>query len=185
MAANEYYNDPAHPANYRPDDKPTVNTHVSQDPYSPYNSHHVYQPSPFASPTPDSASYHTYDHGSSNNTPYYATGGGRENEPNPFSDDIPLRPNVSKADSGGAFQDHLPNDPTVLDAPADNGRPRRARKKRGFFAKKIPWVVYFFTLVQCIVFIVELVKNGNTIQVHLSNTQVDMKTSRHAHWQPD
>ena len=34
------------------------------------------------------------------------------------------------------------------------------KKKRGWFAKPIPYVVYTLTLIQIIVFIAEIVKNG-------------------------
>lgn len=33
------------------------------------------------------------------------------------------------------------------------------KKKKGFFAGKIPWVVYIVSLVQITVFIVEIIKN--------------------------
>lgn len=33
------------------------------------------------------------------------------------------------------------------------------RKKRGFFTGKVPWFVYIITLIQCTVFVVEIIKN--------------------------
>jgi len=36
---------------------------------------------------------------------------------------------------------------------------RKKKKKKGFFAGKVPWFVYFITLVQVTVFIVEIIKN--------------------------
>lgn len=41
--------------------------------------------------------------------------------------------------------------------PVDRGG---RRQKKGFFKKKLAWVTYTLTLVQIVVFIVELVKNG-------------------------
>jgi len=38
-------------------------------------------------------------------------------------------------------------------------RSRKKRKRKGLFSGRIPWFVYFLTLVQITVFIVEIVKN--------------------------
>jgi hypothetical protein len=52
----------------------------------------------------------------------------------------------------GHTQAHAPlHDPTM--------DPKRQKKSSRFFKKKIPWVVYITSLVQVIVFIVELVRN--------------------------
>lgn len=37
--------------------------------------------------------------------------------------------------------------------------PKRPSKKKGLFSGKIPWVVYFVSLVQVTVFVVEIIKN--------------------------
>lgn len=95
---------------------------------------------------------------------------------NSFRDDIPLRDHTA-APAQGSSIDHVydagdPGAPGHLNnqysnqynqqyPPADEGR---ANRKSGlnFLKKKgrIPFVVYTLTLVQVIVFIVEIVKNG-------------------------
>lgn len=66
------------------------------------------------------------------------------------------------------MQDHLPEDPALIDRPPQERRHKR--RKKGFFAKKIPWVVYTLTTIQVIVFIAELGKNGaltgSPIEIH-------------------
>lgn len=76
------------------------------------------------------------------------------------ADDIPLRDQASRLHpKDSEMQDH------VYDAPQPDRR-RRARVRLGELGmlgsnrKRIPFVVYFFTLVQAAVFIGEIVKNG-------------------------
>lgn len=96
---------------------------------------------------------------------YSAGGGIRAHDPGSFCDNIPLRPHpepdLSEVDF---FQTASPQHDKVLPVPA---RQRRRRKrpeleKRGLFQGRVPWVVYIFTLVQLTVFIVEMVKNGES-----------------------
>lgn len=113
------------------------------------------------SPSFEDSSYRPYaDHSQASiQSPYYSSGGGgREQEPSAYSDDIPLREHPSKHDSDMAMQDHLPDDPAIVDRPAQNAA--RRRRKQGFFGGKVPWVVYTLTLIQVCVFIAELAKNG-------------------------
>ena len=161
MAANEYYNS-GHSTGDRPPDHLTSTPHPIHDSFAPYDSYNLHTPPSYPSPARED-SFRTYEHSSHTpSTSYYAPGGGgRDQEQNPFSDDIPLRAQQSKNSSDARFQDHLPYDPTVLDAPPDEGAKRRPRRKKGIFSRRIPWVVYAFTTIQCAVFIAELVKNGN------------------------
>lgn len=75
------------------------------------------------------------------------------------TDDIPLQ-NRSSANKYGDMNDH------VYDAPQRQKKSRRGRVRLGELgmlgsdAKRIPWVVYLFTIVQVGVFIGEIVKNG-------------------------
>ena len=160
MAANEYYNvSPSQGNGRRYAAHPP---HLSLDPYATYSSHPT-QPSPphISSPFEDT-SYRPYADRSQQSTPsaYYASGGGgRETEPNPYSDDIPLRQHPSKG-SSEILRDPLPHDPAIIDRPSQNAA--RRRRKRGFFGGKVPWVVYTLTLIQVCVFIAELVKNGES-----------------------
>jgi hypothetical protein len=77
------------------------------------------------------------------------------------ADDIPLQSQSRTSAKDTEMQDH------VYDAPQ---RPRKRKGavrfgELGMFganAKRIPWVVYFFTIVQVAVFIGEIVKNGTS-----------------------
>ncbi len=159
MAVNEYYNPSPSPRNGRRYDAPP--SRLPLDPYATYDSHPT-QPSPphISSPYEDT-SYRPYADRSQQSTPspYYASGGGgRDTEPNPYSDDIPLRQHQSKA-SSEMLRDPLPHDPAIIDRPAHDTT--RRMRNRGFFGNgKIPWVVYTLTLIQVCVFIAELARNG-------------------------
>ncbi|KAK5993311.1 Rhomboid-type serine protease 2 [Cladobotryum mycophilum] len=89
-------------------------------------------------------------------TGYY--GGSRTH----MTDDIPLQ---DRAGKGPEMNDH------IYDAPVDAAQPTRQRDARGKVRigelgmlgsnkKRIPWVVYIFSLAQLAVFIAEVVKNG-------------------------
>ena len=75
------------------------------------------------------------------------------------TDDIPLQ-DRSSANKYGDMTDH------VYEAPQRQKKPRRGRVRIGELgmlganAKRIPWVVYVFTVIQVAVFIAEIVKNG-------------------------
>ena len=161
MAANEYYSSSPSRGNQPRYDAPP---RLPLDPYAPYSSH-PNQPSPphISSPYEDTSYRPDVDRNQqSTPSPYYASGGGgRETEPNPYSDDIPLRQHPSKG-SSEILRDPLPYDPAIIDRPAQNAA--RRRRKHGFFGgRKIPWVVYTLTLIQVCVFIAELAKNGELL----------------------
>ncbi|KAG8530254.1 uncharacterized protein KY384_004755 [Bacidia gigantensis] len=71
---------------------------------------------------------------------------------NPYADDVPLRPHPQKSDT---VVQHDYDDSAITDRP-----PPRQQRKKGLFSGRIPWVVYTLTLIQCVVFIAELAKNG-------------------------
>lgn len=119
--------------------------------------------SPITSPI-DEPSYRTYGRRSqqsiASNHEYY---GDRDHEPNPFSDDIPLR-NHSQMEYDGAYGQEQPRyEPRGF---SNSLPPRtqstRSRGKKGLFSSRVPWVTYAFTLIQSIVFLVELIKNGKS-----------------------
>lgn len=100
-------------------------------------------------------------------TAYY--GPGRTSPDTGRTEDIPLQNRPQKDVEFG--NDH------VYDAP-DSGRPTPTQKKKkrgqvrlgqlGMFGadrKRIPWVVYTFTLVQLAVFIGEIARNGKFLSV--------------------
>lgn len=172
MAANEYYNSAGH-GNYEPYSSQKPHPDFPPDASPNYNSHNprVSPISTIHSPFQDSAPYWPHAPSQdSGHSPYYASGeGGRDNEPNPFSDQIPLRQSPTKGSADAApFQDHLPEDPAIVDAPPRSST--RRRRKKGIFERRIPWVVYGFTFIQVVVFIAELVKNGiltgSPIEIH-------------------
>ena len=87
---------------------------------------------------------------------------GRMTDGDHYAENIPLKAHTQS----GNYPDWMhqqtpyPPSPEALEA---NRRPRRRatnRKKKGFFQNQIPWVTYTLTLIQVIVFIVELVKAG-------------------------
>lgn len=87
---------------------------------------------------------------------------------NTYTENIPLkdqnRIQTQQSEWPSAQQTAYPPSPEsqnqnpALLPPTNNKRSRR-KKKGGFFSGKVPWFVYFITLVQVTVFIVEIVKN--------------------------
>ena len=166
MSAGSYYNprpSQTHPFQYedRPPSLPPKSTgpiapHIStaqiQTPYSSYEqdiSSTQRVPGPYSDP---------YKNGSTqsslrSDTNYYGAGGDRPAEVDSYSDEIPLRTHAQKAGSDGQYASSPVAEPTA-------GPRSRQPRRKGFFQGKIPWVIYTLTLVQVIVFIVELVKNG-------------------------
>ena len=90
-----------------------------------------------------------------------------------YSDEIPLAEHPQ--DISGQQQYPAQRDPQdgTLPSPAaaePRRKDRQHNRKKGFFSRKIPWVVYILTTIQSIVFIVELIKNGETsIRILLRN----------------
>lgn len=160
MAANEYYRDESRPRGRSDAPLPPLPPSAF-DP--PSESQHSISPitSPFEDP-----SYRTYSRRSqqsiSSNHDYY--GGSRDHEPNPFSDDnnIPLE-NHSRKGHHAYVQDHLRYEPDGM----NNFSPRQPRsprsRKKGLFSGRIAWVTYAFTLIQSVVFLAELIKNGRSV----------------------
>ena len=161
MAANDYYR----PATQTPDGRnQDITPHSPPDSYTLYHSrsHPAQPPSPYITSPQEDYSYRPYEHSNtSTQSPYFASGGvgGRDHEPNPFADDVPLRQHPSKQSSDIVMHNHLSDDdPAIIDRPPP--KRERRREKRGFFSGKVPWVVYTLTSIQIIVFIVELAKSG-------------------------
>lgn len=156
MAANDFYNSPYH-GNYPPR---YDQVSPAPDPFrrqaSPAS--HV---SPYAPSEPDLLQHPQHSQPSlvSDHSAYPTAA--RVNENDYYSENIPLKshaPYANGPQEGWMRQPtHYPPSPEVVEPPVD-GRGRR--KKKGFFKKKLAWVTYTLTLVQIVVFIVELVKNG-------------------------
>ncbi|EFR04794.1 rhomboid family membrane protein [Nannizzia gypsea CBS 118893] len=159
MAANEYYSN-----NYSQKPHPPI-PHDNDNNGDPWS--HQQASSPTATPggyghNYDNGSRYGHYHSNSDND----MGDSRMGHNNDYySEDIPLKPNAannSKPDWADDTRYHpsshdLPTEPLNLSDPVR--RPSR-RRKQGYFAKKIAWVTYITSLVQIVVFIVELVRNA-------------------------
>jgi hypothetical protein len=163
MAAQGYYNSAYNnpPAYEHPDHATDPFNRVSPRP-SPAG----YNAGPYQQ-TPDSDPHHSrYSQQSigSDNGAYVA--GGRMNEHDQYSENIPLKsPNPYSNDHPYANEPqnnwmqqptHYAPDPGMMEPQA----PRAHRQKQPFWKKKIAYVTYILTVAQIIVFIVELVKSG-------------------------
>lgn len=161
MTANETYSDDNSRSRARTDAPlpplpPSVFDRSTE--YEPSIQHHTPVASPF-----DDPSYRPYGRESQqsiqSNYQYY--GGGRDYETNPFSDDIPLKTNTQKSPTDLYASDQFRYEPERTNTlAAEETRSNRKPKKKGFFSGKTPWVTYLLTLIQSIVFLVELIKNG-------------------------
>lgn len=154
MAANDYYhtNIPQPPSyDQAVPGKPDQTDHTANTlPGIGYASHNHDDPS---------APYHNRESQQSflSDNGQYQTAG-RAGEGDHYSENIPLKANTQYGNNPDWMrqQTQYPPSPGGL----EDSRQRDSRKKKGFFSKKIAWVTYLLTLAQIIVFIVELVKNG-------------------------
>jgi hypothetical protein len=153
MAANEYYhsNIPQPPSydhtasGHSGDRLPAVpgygyatNNYNRDDPTAPYHNRESQQSL------------------QSDNGAYPAAG--RVTNGDHYAEDIPLKAQTQYGNNPEWMhqQTQYPPSPGGL----EDRRPRENRRKKGFFKKKPAWVTYILTLIQVIVFIVELVKSG-------------------------
>jgi hypothetical protein len=153
MAANDYYHQNIpQPPTY--DQAVPGSTHQTPTiaPGIGYASHSANHDDP-------SAPYHNRESQQSfvsDNGQYQAAG--RVTEGDHYSENIPLKAQTQYGNNPDWMrqQTQYPPSPGAL----EDSRRGDGRKKKGFFKKKIAWVTYILTLAQIIVFIVELVKNG-------------------------
>lgn len=150
MAAHDYYNT-------------QPNTHYT----SPYHDYSDRQNSPLP-PVPQQSPFdgrtHAYAHPSTQQS-YSGASGRIRDDADPFDDGnaIPLNGRKPKEDSAHTVSPILPHeqeDPYVRDANPRKQLRRREEQKQGWFKGKITWVVYVLSVVQFIVFIAELIRNG-------------------------
>lgn len=133
---------------------------------SSHTNHHHHPFSPVMSASDDSnhrPGGRRSDQSLASNNEYYRAGG--ENpfqDPTDYSDDIPLQQNPRNGNAASSSpyspQHELNGVGNVQDREYRPGR--TPKKKNRFFSKRTPWAVYFFTAVQIVVFIAELIKNG-------------------------
>ena len=147
MAANEYYSGQTSQPYSRPQYLDTRPQNQSPAPYIPsLNTSSIDQ----SRPLPSAADPRYND--SNNDLP----------RPSQYSDTIPLTNQQSNTTDQGDWrtqQTRYDNSPGSQTTPPLLPKPKPKKKKKGFFAGKIPWVVYFVSLVQITVFIVEIIKN--------------------------
>lgn len=145
MASRDYYN--------------TSTTNNNHPGYNSYTTH----ASPF-----DDNQYPSYSSSYNNLSHQPTPSDGRD----PFQDDnaVPMHNYHAKHSSQSSTAPVITpeyNDPFVRDAkPRTRSRPRNTPAPKGwrrYFTGRVTWVCYFLTLVQIIVFIVEIAKNGTCI----------------------
>ncbi|RAH49872.1 rhomboid family membrane protein [Aspergillus brunneoviolaceus CBS 621.78] len=168
MAANSYYQSgySSNPPTYE-----QVNPQLAQYPATghPGFDTHPYQPT-----TSDPQLHYSQQSLGSDQGAYAA--GARLNEGEQYAENIPLKANNQYPNGHPPpanwmqQQTHYPPSPDEIE-PAMRPGARRTQKK-GFFGRKIAWVTYTLTLIQIIVFIVELVKNAQ-----LTGSPIETKPS--------
>ena len=112
---------------------------------------------------------------------------GKKSSATQYSDEIPLRENPQAVSGYEPYAE-----PTASDAPlpplaaTESRRRRRKPAKRGFFSGNFPWVVYSFTIIQTIVFIAELIRNGmDCLSQMLEHAEADGCSRSHVKSYPD
>ena len=159
MAANDYYNLP-----YTSNHGPHQNAALPQPQHDRYGA----PVSPIATPFSDEA-YPTYSNSRRSSLPkptHYDGGALGDHTSDPFTDHnaVPLRSSQPNMDDPKV--QHYTNDSEGQLRRFSRDRGRRTWKER-LFGGKITWVVYFFTIVQLIVFLVEIIRMGK-FQYHLN-----------------
>lgn len=165
MAARDYYDPPENHANtaysrtqppHLPPLSETQHSFMRQDAHVDSPVSPIFDTTPLhgpGKPTSDSRS----DFFSNTTGPYRTS--------RQYSDEIPLRDDLQpghgyKPDASDSQIPLRPTESPEQVASEPRRRRRREPEKRGWFSGKIPWVVYFLTVVQIAVFIAELAKNG-------------------------
>lgn len=182
MAANNYYQHSSQQEHYQPFNPSDP---LGPTPYSSQNAYpHYGHTAPSIAP-----SYYTndpLDHRQDNSSPAPPNNPSRLN---PYSDHVPMQnqqriqtnqsewPSTQHTAYPPSPESQNP-DPALLAA----SNKRRKKKKTGlarFFSGKIPWFVYFITLVQITVFIVEIVKNCKQELRRSKVTSTDSHSDHH------
>lgn len=164
MAANDYYNNISH-SQTRRNEAPLP---PLPSPYSAYSTNpQQYSASSISSPF-DDPSYRPHGRQSQQDVPgdhgyYGAGGGGHGYDSNPYSDDIPLRPQKRKSSSDLLNPESREPDmmrPQMGQRQKSRTGATRRKKKKGLWSGRIPFAVYTFSIIQVVVFIAELIKAG-------------------------
>lgn len=166
MAANDYYNPP--PSRHRADAPlpPLPPPEISPSSYKPISYRTGVsdnEESPISPTYPDSHYVESRSNMHKHESQQSIVPNSR------YSDQIPLRPRPNPMPRGFPAASTYADDGIRNSDDSGRGRNQGRRRRRGFFAGKIPWVVYTLTLLQLTVFIVELVKNcklGGDVSAH-------------------
>ena len=184
MAANDYYNShPTNPYPYRHDgfaedySATSSTTRVDKS-----NGMTGYTSSPFdntAYPIYPSSSQQTF----ASSTPYHGgyakPGGGGAQDPFADQNAIPMQ------SQGNKFNGPTPMASMSAFDHDDGNQSRVARKFKGFFSKRQPWVVYILSFIQLCVFIAELAKNGKQLSASAYlNHVTDISLQEHSQAYP-
>lgn len=157
MAANDYYRDSYREEQYSQSFRPPYPAANGSSSHMPTSYDHLYSseainPSysadELSSPSPSLRPYHP----------------GRQPRPHlasQYRDSIPLKDGAAIQTTTGDWQNQATQYPPSPDSQTEpHLLPRpAAKKKKGFFSGKIPWVVYTVTVVQIAVFVAEIIKN--------------------------
>lgn len=152
MAANDYYHDPYMAQSYQPPRQHQTGerplSHIA----------FVYNPDNSMSSVDQSRFSQTYNSQQPEPNYYESNDPSRQSQ---YSDSIPLKQKSKLNTNQG---DDWRNQPTQYPPSPDSQNPQllpnpKAKRKKGFFSGKVPWVVYIVSLVQITVFIVEIIKN--------------------------
>ncbi|KAK0342934.1 hypothetical protein LTR91_010133 [Friedmanniomyces endolithicus] len=149
MASHEYYETPYHKTPY----------------HDPLYDGRNEAPLP---PLPSNAPLDEYAYPYQNQAPamsYPGSSGRLHDDPDPYEDEhaVQMSSRKNKHDSTATVTPILPHqmeDPFVIDTDPRKQRRRKSTPRQGWFKGRVTWVVYILTVVELIVFIAELVKNG-------------------------
>ncbi|KAK1812748.1 hypothetical protein LTR12_012842 [Friedmanniomyces endolithicus] len=131
-------------------------------------------------PLPTNAPFDEYAYPYQRQAPamsYPGSSGRLHDDPDPYEDEhaVQLSSWKNKHDSTTTVSPILPHqmeDPFVTDTDSRKQRKRKSTPRQGWFKGRVTWVVYILTVVELIVFIAELVKNGiltnSPIEIHPS-----------------
>lgn len=171
MSANDYFRE--HPSQQSRPQLPTsgppsysYSPYESSSPYiTPVQSHDYLGPKPTTQQHAASLTGRPYD-SSSEQIPLKQTSKIQTNQDNFYPQDsqYPLSPETQT--------------PTEL-LPERQRQRRHRREKKGFFAGRVPWVVYTLSLIQITVFIVEIIRNCKLSNVERWITGTDDLVSYH------
>ncbi|PYH94137.1 DHHC zinc finger membrane protein [Aspergillus ellipticus CBS 707.79] len=166
MAANSYYNNGGYSNNPPSYEQANPHDHLPTSGHPDFNTH------PYEPTASDPPLHYSQQSLGSDQSAYAA--GGRLDDSNHYAENIPLKSNQYTIGPPPPNWMHQPThyspSPEAIEPPV--ARPSRQKKKKGFFQKKIAWVTYTFTLIQIIVFIVELVRNAQ-----LTGSAIETKPS--------